>query len=293
MNKLRSLADAAAMVPDGATVGIGGLSLNGAPMAFVRELVRRGVRNLTVVAIVAGLPVDWLVAGGCVRRVISGLVSLEGFGLAPHHRRAVQRGEVIMDEYSEHTLICNLQAAAYRLPFMPTKAGLGTDMPALHPDLTSMQTDPASGQVYLACRPLAVDFAVVHAHEADPAGNVRMNPKLVWMDAEIVKAAATTIVTAERIVKTGSFTDEPGRTTYPRFAVDAVAEAPWGAYPTSCFPEYGYDARFLEDYVTAARAEDTWRAFWQERVVAPTGQGEFLDANGGARLLVELTRRTS
>jgi glutaconate CoA-transferase subunit A len=100
VSKCTTLADAASLVPDGATIGLGGLSLNGAPMAFVRELVRRGVRDLTVVAVVGGLPVDWLVAGGCVRRVVSGLVSLEGFGLAPNHRGAVQRGEVVMDEHS-------------------------------------------------------------------------------------------------------------------------------------------------------------------------------------------------
>ncbi len=142
MTKLRTLAQAAAIVPDGATIALGGLSLNGAPMAFVRELVRREVKDLTVVSVVAGLPIDWLVAGGCVRRVVSGLVSLEGFGLAPLHRAAVQRGDVIMDEYSEHTLICRLQATAYRLPFVPTRAGLGTDMVGLHPDTTRRRDRP-------------------------------------------------------------------------------------------------------------------------------------------------------
>jgi len=293
MSKRVSLEEAAALVPDGATIGLGGLSLNGAPMAFVRELVRRGVKDLTVVAVVAGLPVDWLVAGGCVRRVVSGLVSLEGFGLAQHHRRAVQSGTVAMEEYSEHTLICALQAAAYRLPFVPTKAGLGTDMVTLHPDTTRVETDVATGERYVACTPLAVDIAVVHVHEADELGSARMNPKLVWMDAEVVKAAATTIVTAERIVPSSRFTDDPARTTYPRFLVDAVAEAPWGAYPTSCFPAYRYDGRFLDDYVAASRAAGSWEAFWKERILGPRGQGEFLDANGGARLLLELSGRTA
>lgn len=291
--KLRSLEDAAAMVPDGATIGIGGLSLNGAPMAFVRELVRRGVRDLTVVSVVAGLPVDWLVAGGCASRVVAGLVSLEGFGLAPHHRAAVQRGEVQMDEYSEHTLICRLQAAAYRLPFVPTKAGLGTDMPALHPDTTRVQTDPATGEAYLACTPLALDFAVVHVHEADPRGSARMHPKLIWMDAELVKAAATTIVTTERVVPTSRFTADPAGTTYPRFVVDAVAPAPWGAYPTSCFPEYGYDGAFLTAYTEAARDRQAWPVFWKDRILGPDGQGAFLDANGGARVLLDCARRAS
>jgi glutaconate CoA-transferase subunit A len=293
MTKLKSLEEAAALVPDGATIALGGLSLNGAPMAFVRELIRRGTRDLTVVSVVAGLPIDWLVAGGCVRRVISGLVSLEGFGLAPHHRAAVQRGEINMDEYSEHTLVCRLQAAAYRLPFVPTRAGLGTDMVTLHPDTTRVDSDPATGEQYVACTPLAVDFAIVHVNEADVEGNARMDPKLVWMDAELVKAAAATIVTAERIVDNSTFRARPGATTYPRFMVDAVAAAPWGAYPTSCLPEYGYDAAFLEEYSAASADSERWKTFWHERVVEPDGQGAFLDANGGARLLIDLARRSA
>ena len=293
MSKRRTLREAAALVPDGATLGLGGLSLNGAPMAFVRELVRREVKDLTVVSVVGGLAIDWLVAGGCVSRVVSGLVSLEGFGLAPMHRAAVQRREVAMDEYSEHTLVCRLQAAAYRLPFVPTRAGLGTDMVTLHPDTTRVDADPATGEPYVACTPLAVDFAVVHVNEADVLGNARMDPKLIWMDAELVKAAAATIVTAERIVATSTFRARPGATTYPRFAVDAVVAAPWGAYPTSCLPEYGYDPAFLTEYAAAAADPTRWKAFWQERVVDPDGQGAFLDANGGAGLLVGLARRTT
>ena len=92
------------------------------------------------------MPIEWLVAAGCVRTVVSGLVSLEGFGLAPRFRAAVQAHEVEIEEYSEHTLICRLQAAAYRIPYMPTKAGLGTDMLALHPETTREQADPATGE---------------------------------------------------------------------------------------------------------------------------------------------------
>ncbi len=290
MDKRRSLAEAAELVDDGATIAIGGLSMNGAPMALVRELVRRGVRDLTVVAIVAGMPVDWLVAGGCVSKVISGLISFEGLGMAPHFRAAVQRGEVEMEEYSEHTLICRLQAAAYGLPFMPTRAGLGTDMVTLHPDTTRVETDPATGQEYVACTALPVDVALVHAHGADTEGNVRVDPKLIWMDNEIVNAAARTVVSVEEILPHRAFVDEPHRTTYPRFLVDAVTVAPYGAYPTANFPRYSYDPRFFADYVGAARHAEAWPGFWKERILAPEGQGDFLDANGGAATVLHITR---
>lgn len=256
--------------------------MNSAPMAFVRELVRAGKRDLTVAAIVAGMCVDWLVAAGAVSRVVAGLVSFEGFGLAPHFRRGVESGEVTMEEYSEHLLICRLQAQARRLPFMPTVAGLGTDVPALHAESGALrvETDAATGRPYVACAPLAVDVAVVHVHEADAAGNARVNPKLIWMDSEIVNAADRTIVTAERITDTASFTAEPHRTTYPRFMVDGVCEAPRGAYPTSFFPGYGHDDPFFEAYVAACGSPGEFAEFWERRVTGPETWEGFLAANG-------------
>jgi glutaconate CoA-transferase subunit A len=292
-SKLHTLEEAAASIADGATIAIGGLSMNAAPMAFVRALARRKVRDLTVVAIVHGMPIEWLVAAGCVRTVVSGLVSLEGFGLAPRFRAAVQAGEVEIEEYSEHTLICRLQAAAYRIPYMPTKAGLGTDMLALHPETTREQHDPLSGEPYVACTPLPVDVAIVHADAADTRGNVRVDPKLVWMDSELVKAAARTIVTVERIVPEASFRAAPHRTTYPRFTVDTVVEAPWGAYPTSCFPRYSYDGDFFRDYVVAHADPASAQTFWDERIAGPETHAAFLDANGGPRTLLSIARRTT
>ncbi len=293
--KVQSLQDAAALVPDGATIAIGGLSMNSTPMAFIRELVRREVRDLTVVAIVQGLAVDWLVAGGCVSKVISGLVSFEGLGLAPKFRAAVQAGEIGIEEYSEHTLICALQAETYHLPFMPTRAGIGTDMPALHPDTTRIETDPVTGRSYVACTPLAVDVAIVHAHAADERGYVRVDPKLLWMDNEIINAASTRIATVERLVPSAEFTSAPHRTTYPHFMIDAVVEVPWGAYPSSMYPTYTHDKVFFEGYSAAAmsRDEHEFESFWRDHVVAPEGHGAYLDANGGAATLLRINRRTS
>ncbi len=293
MDKVTTIEEAAALVPDGATVAIGGLSMNSAPMAMVRELVRQAKRDLTVVGIVAGMPVDWLIAGGCVKTVVSGLVSFEGLGLAPNFRAMVQAGTVGIEEYSEHLLICRLQAQAYNLPFMPTKAGLGTDVLALHPDTLRQEVDPTTGEHYVACTRLPVDVALVHAHAADARGNVRVEPKLLWMDSEIVNAAAVTIATVERVVPGREFTDAPERTTYPRFMIHAVVEAPYGAFPTSLFPNYGHRSAFFDDYSTAARDPQTFKAFFAERVTGPPTWRDFLDANGGAGALLDIARRTA
>jgi glutaconate CoA-transferase subunit A len=293
LTKVRQLEELVAEVPDGATVALGGLSMNSAPMALVRELVRQGRRDLTVVAIVAGMAVDWLVAGGCVRKVVSGLVSFEGFGLAPNFRTAVQSGEVEMEEYSEHLLICRLRAQAWNLPFVPTRAGLGTELLDLHRDSGTIreEVDSATGEHYVACTPLPLDVAFVHAHKADQLGNTRVEPKLIWMDNEIVNAAASTVVSVERLIGHTEFVSSPHRTTYPRFMVEGVCEARWGAYPTSLFPDYGYHSEFFSEYSTAARDVDAFKEFFAERVVEPPTWEAFLDANGGIDTCLAIRRQ--
>jgi glutaconate CoA-transferase subunit A len=293
VDKVRTIEEAAALVPDGATVAIGGLSMNSTPMAFVRELCRRQVRDLTLVPIVNGMAVDWLIAAGCVSKVVSGLVSFEGMGLAPMFRHAVQSKQIEIEEYSEHLLICRMQAAAYNLPFVPTRAGIGTDVLDLHPETTRLETDPATGTQYVACTPLPIDVGVVHAHGADSRGNVRVDPKLLWMDNEVVNASATTVATVEEILPERAFSAEPHRTTYPRFVIDAVVEVPWGAYPTSCFPTYTNHEAFFADYQRAARNPDDFKAFLEDRVLGPETWAGFLDANGGAATLLDIRRRTS
>jgi glutaconate CoA-transferase subunit A len=293
LEKIQNIEQAVALVPDGSTVALGGLSMNSSPMAFVRELARQGKKELTLVAIVNGMAVDWLVATGCVRRVISGLISFEGMGLAPNFRRAVESGSVTLEEYSEYLLIARLRAAATNLPFIPTKAGLGTDVISLHPETTRLETDSVTGEAYVACTPLSVDVAVVHAHAADVLGNVRVDPKLLWMDNEIVNAAAKTIVTVEGIVPHSSFVAEPHRTTWPRFIIDAVVEVPWGAYPTSCFPIYGHDKAFFSAYSKAARTAESFQAFRNERLTGPDTHDAFLQANGGAEMVNRIRRQAS
>jgi len=290
LEKILNIEDATALVPDGSTLALGGLSMNSSPMAFVRELIRQGKKDLTLVAIVNGMAVDWLVAAGCVRRVISGLISFEGMGLAPNFRNAIESGTVTLEEYSEYLLIARLRAAATNLPFIPTKAGLGTDVIGLHPETTRLETDPVTGEAYVACTPLPVDVAVVHAHAADVLGNVRVDPKLLWMDNEIVNAAGKTIVTVEKIVPHASFVAEPHRTTYPRFLIDAVVEVPWGAYPTSCFPNYTHDKEFFTAYSKAAADPDRFSGFWFDRLAGPVTHAAFLQANGGAETVTRIRR---
>jgi glutaconate CoA-transferase subunit A len=265
-SKLIALTDAAALVPSGALLGLGGLMTSGAPMSFCRELMRGPVSGLELVVPMGGMNVDWLIAAGCVRRVLTAIVSFEGFGLAPAFRRAGERGDVAIEDWSELTMLCALQAAAAGVPYMPTRAALGTDLPAHLPHRMREMTDERTGSTFMACFPLVPDVAVVHVHEADVLGNARVDPKLVWLDGELLKAARTVIVTAERIVDTDTFRAAPERTSYPSYAVDHVAHAPHGAWPGAFAPDYAYDASFYRAYTQAAKDPQEFAALFAEAV---------------------------
>jgi glutaconate CoA-transferase subunit A len=295
VDKCASVEQLVETIPDGATIALGGLSMNSAPMAYVREIVRQEKRDLTVVAIVAGMSVDWLIAGGCVKKIVSGLVSFEGLGLAPMFRMGVQSGRVEIEEYSEDLLICRLRAQAWNLPFVPTKAGLGTDLLPLHEGTGTIrvEVDGATGEHYVACTRLPVDVALVHAHSADELGNVRVDPKLIWMDNEIVNAAERTFVSVERYVDHADVVAEPHRTTYPQFMVSGVALAEIGAYPTSCFPEYSHHTSFFKAYSAAASVPEEFETFFADRVLGPKTWDDFIKSSGGDEMIAEIRRRSA
>jgi glutaconate CoA-transferase subunit A len=265
-DKLVSLAEAAALVEDGMTVALGGMSTQFHPMAFVRELARRRVRDLTVVSMVCGIDVDLLCAAGCIKTAVIGLCSFEGFGLAPSFRSQAQSGRIRVEEYSENILLCAFQAAARDLPFMPTKAGIGTGIEGLHPD-TLVRINSPWGEV-LACKALQPDMSVIHAHEVDAKGNVRVLPKPVWLDVDIAQAGKKLVVTAERVVPHETFRADPFKTTFSAFQVDAVVHAPKGAHPCGMLPEYGHDANFYIAYQQAAAAGELDK-FLETKVLVP------------------------
>lgn len=135
-SKVTSLEAAASLVADGDIVGVGGMTLYRKPMAFVRQLVRQRVRDLTLVAFTAGIEAELLAAGGCLRRIRSCYVSLEFLGLAPLVREAVEAGRVSISEETEYSIALGLAAALMRVPYLPARDALdGTDYFWIRPDL--------------------------------------------------------------------------------------------------------------------------------------------------------------
>jgi len=288
-NKVMSLAQAAALVRDGDTIAMQGMGTQMSPLALVRELIRVGRRDLKAVMVVGGIGLDWMIAAGCVSRVLAIIVNLDEFGLANAFRRAVEGGQVAVEEYSEHQILSRLSAGARGLPFLVTRSGLGTDLLDLHPETTRVIECPFTGQKVVACRALEPDVAILHAHRADEFGNVQFFPKAIWTDVDVFpRAAKKVIVTVEEVVANQEIRKSPIHTGLPYFKVDAVVPVPYGAHPCSLYPKYNFDREVFERYAAQSKTPEGTRAFLEQYVHGPASQEQYLERVGGAAALERL-----
>jgi glutaconate CoA-transferase subunit A len=245
-----SLDDAVATVDDGAVVGLGGAVTAGHPMALVRALARRGVRDLTVVAPTGGIEVELLIAAGCVRRVVGSYVGVEFVAaVGPVFRRAVESGEVEVVDLDEAHCVVGLRAAAQALPFLPWRGGVGTSFPDLNPTLVEFD-DPLRGERLLAVPAIEVDVALLYAEQADAYGNAQP-VGTGHMDALLGGAAQRVILQVDRIVDNEVIRQNPERTMYWRDT--QVVRAPFGTHPYSN-AWMASDEEHLREFAAAGRA---------------------------------------
>ncbi len=289
--KVTTLDEAIAPIRDGDVVALQNMATQAAPMALVRELIRQQKRDLGLVVLVGGMAVDWLAGADVINRLIGAAVTMEQFGLCQQYRQGVEAGRIRVEELCETVLNARLGAGARNLPFLPTRGAIGTDLIAQNPENMKLIEDPFGGLPVVACRALIPDVALVHAHRADRFGNIQYEPTILWPDIGIMpKAARRVIVSAEEIVDTEVLRRNPDRTILPGFMVDAVVEVPYGAHPTSFFPNYGYDSRFHREWAEAARDPEQATAFIDRYVRTPSSQREYLDAIGGVTVLERIER---
>jgi glutaconate CoA-transferase subunit A len=282
--KLTSLHDAISLIGDGDIVALQNMATQAAPMALVREMIRQEKREIGLVVLVGGIAVDWLAAAGVINRLIGAAVSMEQFGLCQQYRRCVEKGRIRVEELSETLLNARLGAGARQLPFLPSRGAIGTDLIAQNPDNLRMIEDPFGGRPVVACRAMRPDVALIHAHRADRYGNIQMEATAMWPDIAIMpKAARKVIVGVEEIVDSDVLRRNPEKSLLPGFIVDAVVEIPFGAHPTSFFPDYGYDSKLHEEWVAVARDDEAARAFLQRHVFAPRDQAKYLKTVGGRK----------
>ncbi len=255
-------ADVVADLRSGMTLGIGGWGSRGKPMSLVRAICRSDLADLTVVSY-GGPDVGLLLAAGKVRKLVYGFVSLDSIPLEPHFRIPRQNGAIEVAEYDEGMLQWGLYAAACRLPFLPTRAGLGSDVLRVNPGLRTVRSPYDDDEELLAVPALRLDAALVHASRADAHGNAQFLGPDPYFDDLFCMAADRAYVSCEQVVPTPELTAAAPVQTLriQRWMVAGVVKAPRGAHFTSCEPDYGRDEVFQREYASAAAEPSAWAAF--------------------------------
>ncbi|GAA4923769.1 CoA transferase subunit A [Streptomyces coeruleoprunus] len=259
-DKILSLDEVAGRLRSGMTLGIGGWGSRRKPMALVRAVLRAGVADLTVVTC-GGPDVGMLAASGRVRTLVAPFATLDSLPLEPRFREARERGALRFEELDEAMFLWGLHAAANRLPFLPVRAGLGSDVMRVGPGLRTVRSPYADGEEFVAVPALRMDVALVHMNRADRHGNAQYLGPDPYFDDLFCRAADTAYVSCERIVGTAELTRDaaPQTLLIPRQDVTGVIEAPGGAHFTSCVPDYGRDEEFQRMYATTDFGDFTAR----------------------------------
>lgn len=273
--KLMTLVEAARLVRAGDTIGIGGMTLYRKPMAFVRELARGGATNLTLLGFTSSFEAELLAAAGVLGTIRTCYFGLEFLGLAPRLRRATEEGRIKIIEETEYTIAVGLQAALMSVPYLPSRdCEIGTDFFRIRPDLKRAPC-PVTGEMLTWFPAVAPRVAVIHVPMADEKGNAWLGGQHC-VDIQLAMAADITIVTAERIVPTAEIRDAQGGAGLVSFMVHAVVEAPGGAHPTSCYPDYPVDVVHLARYLKGARRQET-QQYLDRYVFGPASPAGYLE----------------
>jgi glutaconate CoA-transferase subunit A len=244
----------------GMTIGIGGWGSRRKPMALVRAICNSPLTDLTIVSY-GGADVGLLCAYGKVRKLIAPFVTLDSIALEPHFRIARQNGTIEFAEYDEGMFMFGLYAAAHNLPFLPTRAGLGSDVLRVNPDIKTI-TDPYGTEELVAVPALTMDAALIHLNRADARGNALYLGSDPYFDALYAKAADRTYVSCEKLVDTADLLKEgPVQSLLiSRAQVAGVVETPNGSHFTTGDTDRR-DERFQKLYVESATDPEKWAAF--------------------------------
>lgn len=265
MEKLTSLSSALAPVKDNMTIALGGNVLHRAPMGAALGLLGR--RRLHIIKTAGAHDVDILCGMGAADRVSAGFISYEPpYGQCNFYRKSVEQGQVEALEHACYSVMMGLRASIYGVGFMPIRGFEGSQL--VEARGFKRATDPYSGEEVLAIPAIRPDYAIVHVQEADQFGNARIwGPD--YEDPLMVRAARKVIITAEKIVDSGTFIDNPKATLFPGEMVEAVVHLPNGAFPGSCAGVYEIQDNLMRSFANVESKEHL--AGWVETLKQAIG----------------------
>lgn len=263
-DKRTTLDEVVAELRSGMTIGLGGWGSRRKPMAFVRAILRSDITDLTVVTY-GGPDLGLLCSAGKVKKAYYGFVSLDSPPFYdPWFAKARTTGAIESREMEEGMVKCGLEAAAARLPFLPIRAGLGSDVMNFWGDELKTVTSPyADNETLVAMPALNLDAAFVHLNLGDATGNAAYTGVDPYFDDLYCLAAERRYLSVERVVSTEELVKAVPLQSLllNRMMVDKVVEAPGGAHFTIGAADYGRDEKFQRHYAEAAGDPEAWQKF--------------------------------
>lgn len=284
--KVMSLDEAAALVPDGASVGIGGSTLSRTPLAMIWALIRARRRGLVCARGISSSEGELLFASGTSQHLITSWFSLGiVWGVSRIMRAYTESNRARFEEWSHLAIGLRFRAGAMGVPFLPMRSMLGSDVLARLPDARVIDC-PFTGERLALVPALNPDIALIHVQRCDAYGNAQIDG-LPFMDLDLALAANRVILTTERIVSNDQIRRRPDQTKIPFFAVDAVVEAPFGCAPHECYGIYEPFFDHLDDYAAALKPdpEQGMRDYLDRHFYEPQSWTDYLDRIGLPALL--------
>jgi glutaconate CoA-transferase, subunit A len=257
MADIVSLDELAAIVPDAVRLGIGGVHLSRLPIALIKRVLAGGKKDFVFTSWGGGLPLELFLEANAVRKLIFCFSSLDIFGLAPRFREALENKKIEIEEWTALAMAQALHAAHFNLPEMPFQIPVGSDLMKTG-TFWKESSSAFSGGPLGQARRLDLDVLLLHAQRADRSGNIEIQGARGF-DLSLLGAAKRVLVTVEEVVDTGML-GAPRAFLLPKEFVTAIAEVPWGAYPTSCLPYYSTDYQELLHYVESGQRRSTLKA---------------------------------
>ena len=283
----KTLSDAEAVrrsVADGDYVSFDFSSFTRGPLALIREIIRQGRRDLWYCAKFTLMESTLLAAAGAVSRIDVGFM-----GLGDTLNRAVEEGKIKVTEWTNGTLTLRHMAGGMGVPFLPTRALLGTD--TLKYSGAKVVRDPFGGKPIALVPAVTPDVGLIHVHQADVYGNARcFGPGVSPL--ETAAASRKVIISTDEIIDHDDIRKDPSKTTIPYYMVDAVVYAPFGAYPGGLPGVYEMDFEHFAEYNTLER-QGQLKSYLDKYVYSVGSHLEMLEKRVGLARLNDLRRRAT
>jgi glutaconate CoA-transferase, subunit A len=263
----------AELVRDGDTVALEGFT-HLIPHAAGHELIRQRRQGLALVRMTPDVIYDQLIGAGCARRLTFSWGGNPGVGSLHRLRDAVEHGwpePLELVEHSHAGMAAAYAAGASDLPFAVLRGYFGTDLAERTPSLARI-TCPFTGEELAAVPAHRPDVGIVHAQQADRAGNVQLWG-IIGVQKEVVLASGRALVTVEEIVE--DLEPRPGGVVIPGWAIDAVAVAPHGAHPSYAHGYYDRDNEFYLRWDEISRDRERFTAWIERHVLGTADVGEY------------------